>query len=338
VRIEPALRVIPLALLCAVVAACDSGGTTAPPVPGDAVAAVGARAVPIAAYDRLIRDAKRQYAERRKPFPQPGTKAYTKVRDATISYLVHTAEIEQEAAAMGVQVTPAEVTRALNALKASQFHGDQQAYAAARDALGLTEADLRENKRVQLLTRKLYEKVTGGTTVGDEAVRTYYDLNAGEFFAPDSRTVRHVLVKTRPDAERVLAQLRAGASFERLERTVSLDDGPGRFLMPISKGDTVPAFEAVAFGLKTGQVSKPVPTSFGWHVVQALTPVRAGALLPFAIAKPQVRQRLVKQRRDRAMDQWLLAVQKLYCSGPERVRYAPAFEPSTDPCKAVAKS
>ena len=145
-------------------------------------------------------------------------------------------------------------------------------------------------------------------------------------------------MKTRPEAERVLEQLRAGASFESLERTVSIDEGPGRFLMPISKGDTVPAFESVAFTLKTGQISKPVRTSFGWHVVQALTPVRPSALLPFAIVKPRIRQQLVKQRRNRAMDRWLLAVQKLYCSGPEKIRYAKAFEPSTDPCKAVAKS
>ena len=75
-------------------------------MPDDAVAVVGARAVPIAGYDRLIRDAKRQYAQRRKPFPQPGTEAYAKVRDTTVSYLVHTAEIEQEAAGMGVYVTP----------------------------------------------------------------------------------------------------------------------------------------------------------------------------------------------------------------------------------------
>ena len=190
-RIESALRVIPLALACAVLSACGSGSRSAP-VPDDAVAVVGARAVPIAGYDRLIRDAKRQYAQRRKPFPQPGTKAYAKVRDTTISYLVHTAEIEQEAAGMGVHVIPAEVTRALNALKASQFHGDERAYAAARDAAGLTDADLRENERVQLLTRKLYEKVTSGTTVGDRAVRDYYPLHASEFYAPDSRTVRHV--------------------------------------------------------------------------------------------------------------------------------------------------
>ena len=252
-------------------------------MPNDAVAAVGARAVPIAGYDRAIRDAKRQYAQQRKPFPRPGTKAYAKVRDTAVSYLVHTAEIEQEAAGMGVDVTPAEVTRALNTLKASQFHGDERAYAAARDAMGLTEADLRENERVQLLTRKLYEKVTRGTTVGDEAARDYYAVHAGDFYAPDSRTVRHVLVRTRPEAERVLEQLRAGASFERLERTVSIDEGPGRFLMPISKGDTVPAFEAVAFTLKIGQISKPVRTSFGWHVVQALTPVRRA---PSVLSRP----------------------------------------------------
>ena len=336
-RIAPALRLVPLALVCAGLAACG-GGSPSAPVPGDAVAVVGARTVPIAAYDRLIRDAKRQYALQRKPFPQPGTDAYAKLRDGTISYLVHTAEIEQEAAGMGVGVTQAEVTSALSALKASQFHGSEQAYDAARDAAGMTEADLRENERVKLLSHKLYEKVTVGTTVGDKAVRDYYYGHLGNFFAPDSRTVRHVLVKTRPEAERVLRQLRAGASFEQLERTESLDKGPGRFLMPISKGDTVPAFEDVAFKLKVGQLSQPVPTSFGWHVVQALTPVRSSAALPFATVKAGIRQQLVKKRRDAAMDRWLVAVQKLYCSGPESVRYAPAFEPSTDPCKALAKS
>ena len=314
------------------------GGGSSAPVPQDAVAAVGARAVPVAAYDRLIQTAKRQYAKAGKPFPQPGTQAYAKVRDKTVSYLVHTAEIEQEAAGMGVSVTPAEVTRTLSALKASQFHGNGQAYAAARNAAGLTEADFRENERVTLLSRKLYDKVTGGTSLDDQAVRDYYGLHAADFWAPDSRTVRHILVRTRAQAERVLRQLRAGASFERLERTVSVDQGPGRFLMPISRGDTVPAFESVAFRLKTGQLSKPIPTSFGWHVVQALTPVRPSARLPFAAVKTGLTQKLVEQRRNKAMDRWLLDVQKLYCSGPERVRYAPTFEPSTDPCKALAKS
>src|SRR3954447_8856947 len=141
-RIESTFRIVALALVCAGLTAC--GGGTSAPVPGDAVAVVGARAVPIADYDRLISDAKRQYAHQGKPFPRPGTKADAKLRDTTISYLVHTAEIEQEAAGMGVVVTAAEVSRALNALKASQFHGDKRAYDAARDATGLTEADLRE--------------------------------------------------------------------------------------------------------------------------------------------------------------------------------------------------
>jgi parvulin-like peptidyl-prolyl isomerase len=337
-RIAPALRLVPLALACAALTACSGGGTTSAPVAGDAVAAVGARAVPVTVYDRLIQDAQRQYVLRRKAFPQPGTPDYAKIRDTTVSYLVHIAEIEQKAAAMGIDVTPAEVTRGLNAIKASQYHGSEQAFTAARLASGLTEADIRENERVQLLTHKLYGKVTGDTTVADAAVGDYYDVHANEFWAPDRRTVRHVLVRTRADAEHVLAQLKAGESFERLERTASLDEGPGRFLMPISKGDTVPGFEKVAFKLKIGQLSQPIKTTFGWHIVQALSPVRPSALLPLATVKNGIRQKLVKQRRDRAMDQWLLDVQKLYCSGPERVRYAPAFAPSTDPCKALAKS
>lgn len=84
--------------------------------------------------------------------------------------------------------------------------------------------------------------------------------------------VSHILLKTREDAEAVIAELKGGADFAELARTRSV--GPsasdGGVIGYIGPGDTVAPFEAAAFALKSGTFSDaPVQTQFGWHVILA---------------------------------------------------------------------
>ena len=341
-----AVRSALLLLACAagvVLAGCGSSGTASKDGGtsaslANAVAVVGSRTVPVAEFNARMQLLQLQWAQQGKAFPPTDTPAYNALRDGTTAYLVHSTEFEEKAAEMGITVSDAEVDRAMTAFVKANFGGSANAYAAARNAQGLTDADVRANQRFQLLTNKLFLKVTAKTAVDDRALRAYYVAHEPEFVSKDRRTVRHILVKTKAQADAVYDQLKNGASFVALERKVSKDEGPGRFLMPISKGDTVPNFEAVAFGLKTGQISRPVRTSFGWHVVQALGPIRKGSLQPFAKVEATIRQRLLKQKRNSVMNTWMLGVQTGFCKAPARIRYAPGFAPSVDPCAKAKKS
>jgi len=107
--------------------------------------------------------------------------------------------------------------------------------------------------------------------VTDEAIRRMYDEQAK--LSPPSEEVRarHILVKTKEDAEAVIARLKKGADFAKLALEKSIDPGSrleGGDLGYFSKDAMVEPFANAAFALKKGEVSAPVQTEFGWHVIQ----------------------------------------------------------------------
>ncbi|MFQ5815755.1 MAG: peptidylprolyl isomerase [Candidatus Hydrothermarchaeaceae archaeon] len=82
----------------------------------------------------------------------------------------------------------------------------------------------------------------------------------------------HILVKTEAEARKVLDDLRSGASFAKLAQKCSLCPSKkrGGDLGTFGRGRMVREFERAAFSLSKGQVSDPVRTQFGWHVIKRL--------------------------------------------------------------------
>ncbi len=80
----------------------------------------------------------------------------------------------------------------------------------------------------------------------------------------------HILVKTEQEANNLLSQIRQGTSFEALAQQHSQcpSGKSGGDLGFFGKGQMVPAFETVAFGMEPGQVSAPVKTQFGYHIIK----------------------------------------------------------------------
>jgi peptidyl-prolyl cis-trans isomerase D len=119
-------------------------------------------------------------------------------------------------------------------------------------------------------------------TIDDAEIAAYYEKNSAEFIEPEMTKARHILFKAGDDssaeeiesakARAMQAMLRArdGADFAELARELS--EGPsapqGGDLGWFPRGAMVEAFETVAFALKPGEVSDPVQTRFGWHVIK----------------------------------------------------------------------
>ncbi|MDQ7020004.1 MAG: peptidylprolyl isomerase [Robiginitomaculum sp.] len=107
--------------------------------------------------------------------------------------------------------------------------------------------------------------------VTDEAIRRMYEEQAK--LSPPGQEVRarHILVKTKAEAEAIIAQLKNGADFAKLALEKSIDPGSrleGGELGYFSQDAMVEPFAKAAFALKKGEISEPVQTEFGWHVIQ----------------------------------------------------------------------
>jgi parvulin-like peptidyl-prolyl isomerase len=330
-------RLLPILALAAAGALLAGCGGSSGKVSGDAVAVAGTETVSKSDFDTLIRQQKLTYKQQKRPFPKAGTKAYNTLRDQITAYLVRTAELQAKASDMGVKVTDKEINDALTKFKQQSFGGDEKKYVAARNAQGLTEDDVKKNERVQLVANKLFTKVTASVKISDADAKAYYDKNKSQFVTQASRTVRHILVaaKDKKLADKLYAQLVAGADFAKLAKKYSKDKGSavqgGK--LTITKGQTVPEFEATAFKIKTGAIAKPVKTQFGWHIIQALSPVKKASFVPFAKVSPQIKQQLASTKKNDVMTKWVTNVQKDYCNG--KVKYGKDFQPLTDPCKAL---
>jgi len=121
--------------------------------------------------------------------------------------------------------------------------------------------------------------------VTEEKLRDYWRQHQDEFQAPEERRIRHILIaapegadaeteaEAKARAEDVYERLQKGEKFEELAKAVSEDPGSkeqGGDLGWISPGIMARAFEDAAYALKKGEISKPVRTPFGFHVLQVV--------------------------------------------------------------------
>ena len=320
------LALLLCALLALIVALAGCGGGGSKEVPADAVAVVDGEKVAKSDYDALIAQAKKSYANQKRDFPKAGSQEFQTLRNQAVQFLVQREQFEQEAAGMDVEVTDKQVDARLEQIQKQYFGGDKKKYEKQLKEQGLTNAQVRNDIRAQIVSEKLFEQVTREVKVTDAEVEKYYNENKAQYSQPESREVRHILVKTRAKADDIYDQLKAGADFSELAKKFSEDTGSkangGK--LTISKGQTVAPFDRTAFLLKKNEISKPVKTEFGFHVIQALGDVKPAKTTPLKDVKESIKQQLQQTKKNEAMTKWVDELKKDY---EDKVNYAVGFTP-----------
>jgi parvulin-like peptidyl-prolyl isomerase len=312
-----------LCALALVLAGCGGGNDE---VPADAVAVVDGEQIAKSDFDALLSQAKQSYKNQKRDFPAAGTQEYQTLRNQAVQFLVQREQFEQEAADMDVEITDKQVADRLEQIQQQYFGGDKKKYEAQLKEQGLTEKQVRNDIRAQLVSEKIFEQVTKGVKVTDAEITKYYNENKAQYSQPESRDVRHILVKSKAKADDLYEQLQDGADFAALakqhtEDTSSKENG-GK--LTISKGQTVAPFDRTAFLLEKGVISRPVKTEFGYHIIEALSEVKPEKVTPLKDVKESIRQQLLQTKKNETMTKWVDDLKQDY---EDKVSYAAGFNP-----------
>lgn len=155
-----------------------------------------------------------------------------------------------------------------------EFMIENQLYAEAAEAEKLgsgPDFDKRMAFWRQRALRDAYFEKTVKASIGEEAARAIYEDKVKELKPEEEVQARHILVSSEDEAKKLIGRVEAGEDFAQLAKENSGDAGSktqGGMLGYFGKGQMVPQFEEAAFSLGKGEVSKPVQSQFGWHVIK----------------------------------------------------------------------
>jgi foldase protein PrsA len=319
-------RVVLLVLVALAVLVAAACGGDDQSVPSNAVAVVDGTPIPKTAIDGMVARARKSYASQKRAFPKAGTAEYQSLQTQAVAVYVQRAEIDKQADKLKIAVTDKEIQEQIDQAKKQYFGGSQAKLDKQLKDQGYTRESVRADIRAQLLSAKIYDEVTKDAKVTNSQIAKYYTENKSQYNVAESRDVRHILVKTKAEADKIYDRVKAGGNFAALAKKYSLDGGSkangGK--LTITRGQTVAPFDKAAFRLTKNRVSRPVKTQFGYHVIQPISAVRPGRITPLKDVKAQIKAQLEEKAKNDSIAKWVADTTKSYKS---KVAYAAGFAP-----------
>ena len=167
---------------------------------------------------------------------------------------------------------------------------------------GLTEDELKDSLKKQIIITAVQQDIVKDITVTDDEVQAEYDKNKDTKYSVGAgATVAHILVADEDTAKKLKAKLDAGADFAALAKENSTDPGSkdkGGNLGFVAYNSTqlVPEFIEGFKNLKEGEVSAPVKSQYGYHIIKA-TGLKGAEVTPLDQVKDQIKQTLLQQKQ-----------------------------------------
>ncbi|MFH1336850.1 MAG: peptidylprolyl isomerase [Candidatus Zixiibacteriota bacterium] len=158
-----------------------------------------------------------------------------------------------------------------------------------------------------ILLNVLYKKeIVDKSKATESEIKDEYNKQKEEIHAV------HILVETKEEADNIYQQLKNGADFTQLAKEKSIDPSAknnGGDLGFFGWGKMVPEFQDVAFKLKTGEISRPVQTQYGWHIIK-LIEKRSVEQTSYEEAKKMIQSRLEQTKREQRVKEYFEELKK----------------------------
>ncbi|WP_050181672.1 foldase protein PrsA [Domibacillus robiginosus] len=217
--------------------------------------------------------------------------------------------VEKEAAKENIKVTDKEIQEELDATIES--YGGEDAYKSALESSGMTEADMKEEVKAYLQTVKLLES---RIKITDEEINTYFEENKATFATPEQVEASHILVEDEATAKEVAAKLADGEDFAALAKEYSTDTASaenGGELGYFGTGEMTEAFEKAAFAMEAGEISEPVKTDYGYHIIK-VTDKKKAEEASLEDSKADIKETLKQEKLSSEYTTWLEEKKKEY--------------------------
>lgn len=221
---------------------------------------------------------------------------------AALDSLISQKLVELEAKEQNITATDAEVQKELD--EVAEYYGGLDVFEQSLKTYNLTLEDVKEDLAVQVKLEKLMRLKINVT---DKEIQEYFTANKELYDVEEQVKASHILVDTEEKAQEIRQKLEAGGDFAELAKTNSQDTtnkDQGGDLGTISRGQMVEEFEEAAFSLPVGEISQPVKTEYGYHIIKVTEkiPAREGTL---AENKEGIRDTLFNQKMQTEYSAWL---------------------------------
>ena len=217
----------------------------------------------------------------------------------------------QESNRRKYQIDPEEVNKGMK--RWMRENGGKKAIEKAKHPAIKDRDDLRREILAQLRYNRLLEDESSCDIPTEDEAREYYDNRPDLFTSEEMVSASHILKKASSDeefenAEKEILSIRdrllGGEDFVKCVQEESDDGGNDGNLGTFGKGRMVPEFEEAAFSLEPDQLSEPVKTQFGWHVIK-LHEKHEPKLTPFDELKEKIIEYLHERKKDKVFDSFL---------------------------------
>jgi peptidyl-prolyl cis-trans isomerase C len=170
-----------------------------------------------------------------------------------------------------------------------------------------------ENTKRELLTRYAMSKVMDQANVSLEEAEAFYKDNMSRFLQEESLNARHILNGDLDKAKEAYKKIKDGMDFAEVanEYSVCPSKARGGELGYFTKGKMVPEFEEVAFSLEVGEISEPVETKFGYHIIE-VTDRKPAGIKSFEEVKDEIVAAILNAKQKQLYSNFVASLRNKY--------------------------
>lgn len=305
-----------LALLLSTIAPLTAGAE----VISSIVAIVNDEIITTLDLDKEFKQMARE-TNRKEPF-SPDDK--TRLRLTAVNRLVDRRLVDQKIKELDIKISEEEIRQSIEEVK-KQNNMSQERLIEALAGQGLSFEQYKSQIREQLeRLRLMSQEVKAKVQVSVKEIVEYYQANRSKYGEQDLYRARHILLaipkgapetdiaKIREKGEKILKDARDGSDFIELAKKYSDDPNvakDGGELGTFKKGDLLPEMEEIVLKLQQGEVSEPVRSQSGFHIIK-LEKKSLGDLKPFDDVKTEIEEALYKQKSEARFAQWVSDMRK----------------------------